>query len=397
MKKQFLIITLVLFQLDSFSQSKIDQKAENLEFSKILNYTNTTSFNLFDLKPKVVIIDFWATWCSPCLKSLEHLEDLQTKFKDDIQVISVTDETEKRINAFLNKRTMTLPIVLDEDGKLSKYFPHKIISHTIIIDQNGIIRAITDPESITVETISKLLRGEKISLPEKKENLDFNPSKPLSVNSNFIYQVVVTPFQNGIPSMSNTSGGEIYNGRRILATNLSLKSLYEIAFGFPASIKTRIEVKDKSPFEWKKENAICIDIILPENIGYQRFDIMKQLLKNMYGYKVEVKTQAEEVKVLRVIKNGKTKLNLTKGGTPSNSYGGNGLDMINSNTNVVAEFLENQFNKPVLNETNLSENYDLKLDWYNEDPKKIYESLKDLGLELMNEERNIEVLVISDK
>jgi uncharacterized protein (TIGR03435 family) len=60
-------------------------------------------------------------------------------------------------------------------------------------------------------------------------------------------------------------------------------------------------------------------------------------------------------------------------------------------------FLEDQIHIPVVDETRLKDLYDLHILWYNEKPEQIHEELRKLGLELIDAERKIEVLVITDK
>jgi thiol-disulfide isomerase/thioredoxin len=226
---RIIILLFFLTTLQLRGQSKLNKPAGELEFLKILNST-VTSAKLSDFKSKVVILDFWGTWCAPCIEALPHLENLQNRFGNDLKVITITDESEERIDKFLKKRNVSLPIALDNDRKLAAAFPYRAVSHTVVIDKNGIVRAITTPQEINEEILKQIIAGQQVDLPEKVDNINFDPSKPLSVNVNFTYQITVTPFQNGLPSMSNPTGGNgVYKGRRILCTNLSPKSLYEVA------------------------------------------------------------------------------------------------------------------------------------------------------------------------
>ncbi|MDA0660572.1 MAG: TlpA disulfide reductase family protein [Planctomycetota bacterium] len=49
----------------------------------------------------VYVIDFWATWCGPCLRTIPHLSDLQSQYADRITVIGITDESEREVREFL--------------------------------------------------------------------------------------------------------------------------------------------------------------------------------------------------------------------------------------------------------------------------------------------------------
>ncbi|EKB48195.1 redoxin domain-containing protein [Cecembia lonarensis] len=398
--KQLTVILLLLFSFKAFSQedSKLDKKSPELTFENILNFEKNNA-KLSDFKDKIVILDFWATWCAPCIKSFPQLEELQNKFGEELQIITITDDPEERINRFLEKREMNLPIVIDEKRELAKVFPHRAIPHTVVIDKSGVIKAITTSSEITEELIYKVLNNQEVNLKEKKDAIDFDPSIPLSGNENFTYQITITPFKDGYPSFVNTMGGEgPYNGRRIIATNLSARPLYEIAYQFPTGIRTIVEVSDKSKFEWNRQNAICFDLIVPEDLSENRFKIMKQHLDIYFGYQSIIEERIRPVKILKQIEGKKIEINVSKEGTdPFASYGGRGLSMKGSPIETLASFLESQIHKPVLNETDLSGLYDLEIPWYNENPEQIHDELRKIGLEMIDAERKIEVLVIKDK
>ena len=260
-----------------------------------------TSAQSADFKSKLIILDFWATWCAPCVASLPRLEEIQKKYGDKVQIITVTDESEERIRLFLAKKNFKLPVVFDADKKLFDAFPFKVLPHTIIIDDQNIVRAVTDSSKINDELLDKLLAKQKITLAEKKDDLNFDASQPLSGRANFLYQATLTPYQNGIPSQFNVykRGTSAYLNRRILAVNVGLKELYEIAYEFPTFIRTIIEVKDKSAFKWSEQNAFCYDLIVPEEIGDKRFSIMRQQLDAMFPFRAAIEKRDVPVQIVR--------------------------------------------------------------------------------------------------
>ena len=392
-----IILLFALAPLHLYGQSKLNEPAGDLEFSKILN-SDKASARLSDFKTKVVILDFWGTWCSPCIEALPHLEDLQKSFKNDLKILTITDESEERINRFLKKRSLSLPIVLDNDRKLAASFPHKIISHTVIIDKNGVVKAVTTPKQINDEILKQIITGQPVNLPEKIDDVNFDPSKPLSATENFTYQITVTPYQNGVPSMANPSGGNgVYKGRRILCTNLSPKSLYEVAYQYPPSIRTDIEVKNKSALSWSQQTAICFDLIVPEEIVEKRFEIMKQHLSFLYDYKAVIEKRQKNCKVLKPITGQTIALKSAVGGKSEYGYSGRGLSMKNGEVKTICDFLEAMLDIPVIDDTKLTGLYDLELNWSNENPEQIHEELKKFGLQLISEPQPLDVLVIYDK
>ncbi|KAK3816645.1 MAG: thioredoxin-like protein [Benniella sp.] len=76
-------------------------------------------------RTKVVVLEFWATWCGPCLQSIPHLSELQRKYKDvDVTIIGSTNEKdEQKIRQFVQEKSMNYTVVIDKNGSLhSKVF-----------------------------------------------------------------------------------------------------------------------------------------------------------------------------------------------------------------------------------------------------------------------------------
>jgi peroxiredoxin len=97
---------------------------------------------LEDLHGKVVMLDFWATWCEPCREALPDLKHLYKKFdKEKFVVISVSgDSDEARWREFIEKNKMDWPQYRDKDGHMSHLFNIRPIPSYFVIDGEGIVR-----------------------------------------------------------------------------------------------------------------------------------------------------------------------------------------------------------------------------------------------------------------
>ncbi len=90
-----------------------------------------------ECKGRVVFLNFWATWCVPCVEEMSSIQRLFDLMKgDNIAFLLVTDEKEKTVKAFLDKHQLTLPIYL-RDKKLPKVFRTKRLPVTYILDCQG--------------------------------------------------------------------------------------------------------------------------------------------------------------------------------------------------------------------------------------------------------------------
>jgi thiol-disulfide isomerase/thioredoxin len=112
-----------------------------------------TRFNLDAMGGRVVLIDFWATWCGPCNRELPHMKQIAKEFAGQpLVIISVSwDSDEAKWKEFINKNEMTWIQYRDADHALSKSFGVDAIPHYFTIDSDGVLTAEMLGEDSNVE------------------------------------------------------------------------------------------------------------------------------------------------------------------------------------------------------------------------------------------------------
>jgi thiol-disulfide isomerase/thioredoxin len=97
-----------------------------------------------DLQGKVVLLDFWATWCGPCREALPHIQNVAKKFRgQQLVILSVSlDADEQKWKDFIGKNEMTWPQYRDGGftGPIAKMFGVTAIPHTFTIDSDGVLQ-----------------------------------------------------------------------------------------------------------------------------------------------------------------------------------------------------------------------------------------------------------------
>jgi peroxiredoxin len=117
----------------------IGQKAPDFQ----TQFLNEEDFKLSEQKGKVVILDFWATWCGPCVRALPELQKATSRFnKNNVTLLAVNQgESKKVISKFLKKKQIkALSVIMDETRKIGGDYKVKGIPKTVIIDQKGVVR-----------------------------------------------------------------------------------------------------------------------------------------------------------------------------------------------------------------------------------------------------------------
>lgn len=98
--------------------------------------------DLADFRGRVVLLDFWASWCAPCLTSLPKLDELRHEFgASDFRVVAVNlDEDLDRARRFLSKSAIGYPSATDPKGAIPERFGLGTMPTSYLIDRKGVIR-----------------------------------------------------------------------------------------------------------------------------------------------------------------------------------------------------------------------------------------------------------------
>lgn len=96
---------------------------------------------LKDLRGKVVVLNFWATWCPPCIEEMPSLVRMQQQLKDRVTVLAVSvDEDDRAYRSFLKKNNIDLLTVRDAQQKSNELYGSFKFPETYIIDRDGVLR-----------------------------------------------------------------------------------------------------------------------------------------------------------------------------------------------------------------------------------------------------------------
>jgi len=107
-----------------------------------LRDTANQEVRLSELKGKVVLVNFWATWCAPCQVEMPHLEAMYKKYKDqgfEVVAISTDDaRTGSKVKPMVRSKGYTFTVLLDKETEVvTQYNPAKTLPYTVLIDRKG--------------------------------------------------------------------------------------------------------------------------------------------------------------------------------------------------------------------------------------------------------------------
>ena len=98
-----------------------------------------TTLTLSEEEGKVILLNFWATWCNPCVEEMPALQHLYDDYNaSEVQILAIDcAETKGEVDGFISDNGYTFPFAYDENGAIGELYPTNGIPYTVIIDQKG--------------------------------------------------------------------------------------------------------------------------------------------------------------------------------------------------------------------------------------------------------------------
>ena len=445
MKNIFLpLLFVILFNPVSFAQKKsfvIGDSIPDLKFSPIINF-RAPNAKLSDFKGKLVILDFWATWCSPCVAMLPKTDSLQKIFQGKVQFLPVTYQDKETTSSFLAKvkrfRNTLVPSVV-KDTLLNSLFPHSSIPYFVWI-KDGRMIATTEGSEINASTINKVLQGDysgldmTVEAPAKSLNMSdpvfilgvpyagqdtANVSVQAVDPGDVVCQSVVTKALPGLRT------GISCNSLHFIAVNSSMMSMYQFYYSLISTPPTqayfnksryKIVVKDSvlrnriisyasgKMFEkWLQTNGYCYELIWKNVKSWkEKTDLLKADLDRYFAGPMAVSVGLENVKLNSdVLVRTDTGVNLkTSGGKAYAKYDAYSYSQRNmplSRFYAQMNYFLQISERPVLDETRFKGNVDLDINCKMSDLEAVNKELEKYGLRFIKEERPTDMLVFKDK
>ena len=421
MKKTTIFIVMALlclnFQLKAQNQDNPEiQIGQSIPDLKLINPfgAKEAARKTSDLKGKVIIIDFWASWCAPCISAFAHNEILQEKFKGKVQFINIgyeSDEVVKNIYSRIYPSGKTGFIWLGNDKIFVKMFPHTYLPHYVWIDAKGNYVAATEGKGITEENISLALAGNFSKLKQKTDKASLPLTAKNQTNEETLFESTLSKYKSGGRLNFIFYPGDSILGRRGEMNNTDILSLYRHAYRkleIFNETNTKLEVNDREKLttnlsgqdyrEWLESgNGFSWRVKVPIDHNLETF-MQGQLPLLFPQYSATISTLEQPALVLvRTSELDKMKSN---GGLSSNKFSAFGAILKNVPLKALMNQLKAKYMQDskytILDETGYMGAVDMTLDGNLSDTTEVNKALEAYDLKLVKKNSQTKVLIIKD-
>lgn len=275
LKKNYIsLFSLLLFPLLSYTQAKVGMKAPELHLEGAYN-CDIKALQPESLNGKVVVLDFWATWCSPCVAAFPENNELYAKYKDQgVVFIAITDDPKEKLENFLKKVTVDFYIgrdddqldfrnynitarptmfILNRDGTIV-YRAHDLTEETLleVIQTNGVA---PEPISVRPEVISK--GGFSAGEDPVFNGMKIMSGKGSSCSSKLIDQFIIRPSLE--PKSNSTSAYRMTEDHvGMTYSSGSLEELFVFLYDLPSTVRIENKTHDSCRYDlvyWRKTDS----------------------------------------------------------------------------------------------------------------------------------------------
>lgn len=429
MKKEITLIIALLWTFTALGQQKLEPLkigdiVPNLKSENLLNHPKG-EIQLSDYKGKLLILDFWATWCSPCVASFPKLDSLDKAYGDDLAILPVTyqskEEVEKLFSKMARLKDIKKPMIYGDDN-LRSIFPHNSLPYYVWIDQEGKVVAFTSGEEINSENLEKAILADfsKVRTDQQQANR-FDRSLPirdqLNQNDTIKFQSNLWSYLPGFPSLA--SPGNYYDegddNTRIFFTNVLLVNLYRHAYRSstgPVNPKNvEIQAKSQGYFsditkftqaerkDWiKSGNVFSYELEVSPKYKDQIWEIFKSDLRLLFPqYKAELVIKQVPAKALVKISDVDIK---SKGGEPIDQITPYEAIIQNKSIKYLTGYLNLKYlqhlDEMIIDQSGIEYPVDISFECNMTNLEEIRKALKPYGLDLIDTMVDQEILLIDD-
>lgn len=417
MKKTILISVLAAlclnFRLSAQSTPSPLQPGDTLPALTFTQLANTKSQRIAtkDYAGQLLIFDFWATWCSTCIKKFPEVEALQRQYDGRVRFIAVnsrsTLDSDNKVRAFFKKHPEFRFPSITGDTVLDKLFPHHAVPHYAWI-RNNVVLAVTGPEAIHRDTIAAVLEGR--ARPAAFEDRMTDLSRPIFYKGNggepdgYAYRSLLSPYTPGLASYVYRGADENGQVSRLLYANQTVSGLLSAAYPeLGRAEKNRIMtaegtapgiLQDSTGTAWNTLHRYVYEAIFPPRTRGAAQRLMQEDLRRYFSLTLDSALMEKPCLVFSRTRPTDPKAPEAAATNWYEREPGTPVTFRHYPLDDLLHSLEEVSGLPLLNETGGNPAVDLNLRRDNPDAQELNKALRKQGLRVIRASRRIKVYLI---
>lgn len=375
--------------------------APPLTFDQLLQAPSGAVADWAALEGQVVVLEFWATWCEPCLSVIPHLNELARKFQGRVQFIAVTDEGEATVRAFLEGQPVEAWIGIDADESMFIDYSVPHIPYMVVVGRDGRVVGVERPADLTEEFLGRLVGGRASvadSRPPARPRAAVEPlpaaqadredaaprlsgDAPGVAPATPLLQASIDPARGGETAIR--LHGSVLQGRGV-----TMKDALAAAFGID---ERRILGVERLP-----PGRYDLSLVAPSGRSDLRQSLLRQAIEVKFGLTLRSESREADVLVLTSARSRTRALPESRPGTAARIRQAPGrIEGTNVDLGTLASGLEAVAGRTVVDSTGLTGRYDVEVLWDPDHPELLSEAVRrQLGLDLLPARRTIHVLLV---
>lgn len=281
-------IVVMLIALGAFSSCNKplpeDSRYSDLEIEEYLQAPEN-QYSAEALKGNAIVLEFWATWCAPCVAVMPHLNNLADKFEGKpLKFISVTTQSKEVVDNFLQSNVIKGWVGLDTDRTVFSAFDVSYIPKTVLLYPDGTVAAVTHASKLDEDVLNRLLDYKPLNLEPDEE------IKTVAQKQRNEEPGVKTSYRVNIGPADKKYGASRIGINEFKHDAIRLKEYLAKAYNMPYY---QVIGKDSLMNRYLK-----VDIQAP-GLNKEAFDeLLKESIKNALGISIEHQRQPMEVYVV---------------------------------------------------------------------------------------------------
>jgi len=354
----------------------IGDRAPDLAIETMLQGPADNDLSWQALKGQAMVLEFWATWCGPCVGAIPHFNELAEEFSDQpVRFLSITDEEVSTIEPFLKTQPISGWVGLDLDRSVFRDYSVLGIPATVLVDKEGVIQAVTHPSHVTETVVRDLVAGRRPDVPDKPTGAliavgDDGPEP--------VFQVLIRPSTSDRSGMSRSRN-------EIKIISFPPEHILPVAFdALPGQFLIEAELPNQK-----------YDVVV-NTAGRQDLlaRMMQEAVSAALGIEAVWENRMVDAYVLR--RSAETRLEPLPSIEGSYSRWSSG-ELEATSVKGLARMVASLLDRPVLDETRLHGSYRIKLKFDPDEDSSIAHAIKStLGLELVQARRQVRMLIVKN-